>query len=139
MSILERHLDTHFQTSKEGRGVDTEQAASRTCTQSASLLSSTHSTLPQPPTGNSLSPMAESQRFVSLHQASFSIRLIGKVPRPSNYKTSSLLQHRQLSLVHAANVLPCEDTLFLGHLAPCSAPGSICCSHCLLWTWFCPP
>ena len=83
MSISERHLDTHFHTCplsvKKTGGVDTEQAASSNCAQSASLLLSTHSTLPQPPQEMSLLRMAESQSFISLHQASFSIRLIGKV------------------------------------------------------------
>ena len=138
MSILERHLDTSKPVKKKG-GVDTEQAASSNCARSASLLSSSHSTLPQPPTGNVTVSHGREPKFCISTPGSFSIRLTEKVLRPSNYKTSSLLQHRQLSLLHAANVLAREDTLLLGHLAPCSAPGSICCSHCLLWTWFCPP
>lgn len=131
MSILEGHLYTPSQTRpllvKKKGGVDTEEAAGSHCAQSVSLLFSTHPTLP-PHAGNvTVSHSRQQKSHISTSRPVFSITLL-VVLRPLNYKTSYLLQHRQQSLVHAAKVLPYEDTVFIGWPS-----GSLLCSWEQLW------
>lgn len=143
--ILERHLDTHFQTSKKRKERWTLSRQQVTARSLPLCLSSTHFPLPsQPPQDMSLSPMAESQSFVSLHQASFSIRLIGKVP---GLQTTRQVLCSSIGSCHwymQQTSCPVRTLCFWGTWHPAlllgvSAVVIARCGHCPLWAWFCPP